>query len=316
MYFPYLYGLRHELRALRDISADLPITNTIAPIIEPVRENPADLRRSLAALGQRRCRAIVIVNPQHGDFEHRVPAAFTAALAEDFAAHRSLLPGLICNARSDARILDAFQRRYDGSNVALLYHGPQLAIGQIQAAAANDQVAFHIVVRDQIPEAFREALPRLRTVDVRDHFNMLERNADYEGNEYFSDGHLRFRGNAAGFGDYSVIGAVYHEGGGPAHAVAIHAVFKHPESNQLWVEHFVSDDVDRDTGSTAEKFHQAARKLVRSASRRRGEFGQNAALNAYREDVEEHHFPGLGVNKQREVQHHMTINHQILSNEI
>jgi hypothetical protein len=78
------------------------------------------------------------------------------------------------------------------------------------------------------------------------------------------------------------------------------------------VEHFVSDDVDPDVGSVEEKFHQAAAKLVRAASRRRPEFGQDTALAAYASDAHANHFPGLGENKRREIHHHIAINHDFL----
>ena len=95
--------------------------------------------------------------------------------------------------------------------------------------------------------------------------------------------------------------------------MAIHGVFTQAETGQVWVEHFVSDDVDPDVGSVEEKFHQAAAKLaVRAVHRRRAEFGENSALEAYAADVRANHFPGLGENKRREIHHHLAINHGIL----
>ena len=75
MYFPYLYGRRFELLALRSASTEFPLAETIAPVIEPVVERPADLKRCLQALGARRVRAVVILIPHQGHFREHSPAA-------------------------------------------------------------------------------------------------------------------------------------------------------------------------------------------------------------------------------------------------
>jgi hypothetical protein len=312
MYFPYLYGRRFELLALRDASNEFPLAGTIAPVIEPVSENPADLKRCLQALGAKRVRAVVISNPHQGEFREHGPATLLRALADDFAQHRSLLPGLLCDQRVRSHDIDAFLGRHPDRDVALLYSGSQLTPDELRAVAAQHRVRFHISVRDQLAANLRAILPRGKAVDIRDRFNLQARNADYVGAEYFTDAHLLFRENAVGFGDYSVIGSTFHVGGGPAHAVAIHAAFRHAETGQVWVEHFVSDDVDPDVGSVAEKFHQAAAKLVRAVHRRSAEFGENSALESFAADVRANHFPGLGQNKRREIHHHLAINHGIL----
>jgi hypothetical protein len=90
-------------------------------------------------------------------------------------------------------------------------------------------------------------------------------------------------------------------------------VYKDPAAGALWVEHFVSDDTDIEVGTTAEKFLQAARKLVRVSGRRRAEFGNNEALAAYAEDVRANTSPGLMANKRRQIHHHLATNHSILT---
>jgi hypothetical protein len=200
--------------------------------------------------------------------------------------------------------------------MAMVYWGPNLSDNELRSVIADRRVLFHINVQDQMAATQRAMLPRGKAVDIRDRFNTLPRNADYAGSEFFTDSHLTFHTNAAGYGDFSVIGSTFREAGGPAHAVAIHTVFKHSRSNQMWVEHFISDDVDRDVGSVEGKFHQAAAKLVRAVTRRRAEFGSNGALSAYASDVQANYFPGLGENKRREIHHHIALNHKILRREL
>jgi hypothetical protein len=200
----------------------------------------------------------------------------------------------------------------DQKNRGRPYSGPQLSDDEMRALAADGQIRFHINVLDKMPATQLDLLPTKKVVDVRDRFVAQQRNADYSGREFFTDSHLAFQGRAAGYGDFSVIGSNLRPSGGPAHAVAIHAVFREPKTEQLWVEHFVSDDVDPDIGNVESKFHQAALKLVRASTQRKSEFGRNRALFAYAADVENNHFPGLADNKRREIHHHIALSHHLL----
>lgn len=316
MYFPYLFGRRFELLSLRDCAAELPLNATVVPVLEPVKSNPNDLKRCLRALGSNGTHAVVITNPRQGDFRDDGAGALRTALAEDFEQHSSLLPGLLCNQRVRMREVTGFLAHYPNKDVAILYWGPQLTDNELRTLVAERHVRFHISLHDQMAAAQRALLPPGKAVEIRDRFNALPRNADYAGSEYFTDSHLNFQANAVGYGDYSVIGSTFHEGGGPAHAVAIHAIFKQGPTGHIWVEHFISDDVEPEVGSVEGKFHQAAAKLVRAATRRRGEFGQNGALSSYTSDVERNYFPGLGESKRRQIHHHIAVNHHILRGEL
>jgi hypothetical protein len=316
MYFPYLFGRGSELRALRDVSDELPISTTVVPIIEPVKENTGDLMRCLSQLGSDGVRTVVVMNPREGDFREIDPRGLRADLAELFAEYACLLPGFLCGPRNRMRDVTAFWNNYPEKNLAILYRGSQLSVTELQTIIAERRVIFHINRHDGLDPTQRALLPRAKAVDILDGFNALLRNADYAGREYFTGSHLNFRANAVGYGDYSIIGPIYRPGGGPAAAVAIHAAFKHRLTGQIWVEHFVSDDVDLEVGNVAEKFHQAAAKLVRAATTRRVEFGTNRALSAYALDVQNNHYPGLGVSKRRQIHHHIALNHNILRGEL
>jgi hypothetical protein len=313
MYFPYLYGKRFELLALRDAVAELSLASKVVPVIEPVSNNSREIKTCLQALGSASANAVVVLNPQNGLYRQTPPTELIAALAEDFEQHPSLLPGFVCRPQTRAREANRFLASYPSREVAILYWAPQLTDDELRDLTGHARIRFHINVHDQMAAAQRSILPPGKAVDIRDRFNALTRNADYEGVEFFTDSHLTFRQNAVGFGDYSVIGSTYRDKGGPAHAVAIHAVYRHPATRQIWVEHFVSDDTEQEVGTVAEKFHQAATKLVRTATRRRSEFGQDAALSAYSSNVRDDYFPGLGENKRREILHHIALNHRLLT---
>jgi hypothetical protein len=316
MYFPYLYARKFELLALRELVHDKIVTDTVVPVLEPIARKVDDLRRAISAIAEARVRAIVVMNPRQGEFKTGSTGDLQVNLAEDFRSHRLILPGLICHSNVRWGTVAQFLEHHQNRDVALLYWNPRLEVTELRRIAATRRVRFNVVMHEQMPADLRSILSRETLVDIRDRFNAQPRNSDYDGSEFFSDSHRTFRDKAVGYGDFMTIGSEYKKGGGPAHAVAIHATYKQTRSGDIWVEHFVSDDTEFGVGTTAEKFLQAARKLVRAASRRRAEFGNNAALGAYAEYVRTNHFPGLGMNKQLQIHHHIALNHQVLSKEV
>lgn len=319
MYFPYLYGRRSELLALRAIVPEFDIRETVVPIFEPVKADSGDLRRGMRALGEAEVKTIIVTNPAQGEFKasRGNPAAsvptWRASIGAEFSEFPSNIPGFLC--RPEIRIADitAFLNRYPDREVALIYWSPRLTNAELRSLVAERRIQFHVNLHDSLSADQRRILPTRKAVDITDRFNSQIRNADYGEPEFFSDKHLTFQADSIGFGDFSVIGSTFSAGGGPAHAVAIHAVYKDPAAGTLWVEHFISDDTDIEIGTTAEKFLQAARKLVRAAGRRRAEFGNNEALRGYSEDVTANTSPGLMANKRRQIHHHVAANHLILT---
>jgi hypothetical protein len=159
----------------------------------------------------------------------------------------------------------------------------------------------------------RALLPTTKRVSIRDYFNKLDRNSDYDGAELFTDRHRTFKASWAGFGDYAAIGSSFSATGGPPAAVAIHAIYKELKSGDVWIEHFVSDDIARNVGSVQGKFVQAAKKLTAAAKARPKQFGQNFALDEYAAHATSAHFPGLPKNKELQISHHLCLMLDVLS---
>src|SRR5580698_7826993 len=66
MYHPYFRGKQFELLSIREMAAVFKESD-FRPIIEPVREGLSGLKRALDAIVEVDGRAIVVVNPFHGD---------------------------------------------------------------------------------------------------------------------------------------------------------------------------------------------------------------------------------------------------------
>ena len=67
MYFPFLRGKQFELIALREIAKTITGSNTINPIIEPVKKKTSTYQKTLETLCQGNINFTVIINPSVGD---------------------------------------------------------------------------------------------------------------------------------------------------------------------------------------------------------------------------------------------------------
>jgi len=290
----------------RDLSA-------LVPVFEPINANAADLTRCLDECEDQQQPSVVIVNPtrhQLANGANRVAwfQTVSAVLGRCLSAAPAFQTSDYTTGAEMRAALGAFPRR----DVAVVHSGAGLTDADVRRAANDGRIAWHIVIGNKLPDRQRILLPAAKTVVVRDGFIKQVRNADYDGQEFFSDLYRTYP-PAAGFGDFLCLGSGFQDGGSTPAAVAIHAAYKKPTTNDLWMEHFISDDTAIDVGDVAGKFLQAARHLVNAARRRPGEFGSNQALDEYRSCVNTGYYPGLPTNKKYQIIHHMCVTLDVLS---
>jgi len=301
--------------ALRSLRGNYPLRDIVIPILEPVNRAHASLHRLLNDFGEAGDNLIVVTNPYQHQFNGRGLDGWIEPIEEAIGAHGSLIPSLLCTQATTAEQIRDFLTQYRERDVAVLYMNARLSEAQAQRLAGRANIRFHINLHERMSAAHRAMLPREKVVDVRDDFQRKARNADYDGVEFFTDRHLNYQQVAVGFGDYTVLGATFEAGGGPAAAVAIHGTFKE-RGGDVWVEHFVSDDIELDVGTVGGKFLQAAGKLVARARQVPRKFGNDQALQDYAADVAAGHYPGLGKSKERQIYHHVALMHQLLTGQL
>jgi hypothetical protein len=307
LYFPSLHARRAELLALRSVAGKASPGAPFIPILEPVKASADDLARALDVFAQRQQPVALILNPHQGDFRGTTPpAAWKAAVTSRVNSQANIIPAWRCAAKTTYQQVLAFASAYPTRDVALVIHDPHFKPAEITALAAISHIKYFVVVNAGLSSTQLAALPLARQVHVNDQFNKQLRNVDYGGPELFTDQHQKF-GSAghAGFGDFVCVGSMFEPGGGPASAVAIHASYRDPTSLDIYVEHFISNDVKRHVGDTASKFLQAARKLVAATKKRPLEFGSDAALVTFEKHVVAKHYPGLAASKQLQIEHHI-----------
>ncbi len=317
MYFPYVFGRRSELLALREANEEYIAPGRVLPVIEPVLKRPNDLLRCMKVLGEAESTAVIIVNPHQGDFKNGgVTTAWLKEVDIVFAACPTLLPGLRCGPNEDISFVQNFLKKYPESKTGLLYSGSILGNSDVTSLAKRKEIAYHICLQNKMADTQRKLLPKTKAVDILDNFNKQVRNADYSGKEFFTDHPSTYQSTAIGFGDYTITGNLFQPGGGKPAAVAIHAIFKNAKLGDVWIEHFVSDDTDIAVGSAASKYLEAVAKVAKAGRNRKAEFGVNRALKEFDADDRNQYFPGLGKSKERQIYHHIAAMHDVLAGAI
>ncbi len=303
MYHPYFRGKQFELITIRE-SATLLAENGFVPIIEPVRESLGGLKKTLQAVCDASGRAIVIVNPYHGDHQED-GTNISDLLQDDYIGMNTIAAGILL--RSDMSVDDAMACYDDhADHNPVLVHAGFTAPKDLGAALADHMAdTTNVFIENQDKLLYRKHFDQSYRVLIKDGFKR-QRNADYPSVEEFSDLHVTYGDRGVqGFGDFLIVGDVYSEGGGPAYAVAIHLTFIDDDKDDvMYVYHFVSDTRDTPT-DPAGKFGQALAKLINKLDSGNSKLLETGAIQEFRDLHTKGHFPGLGYVKKLSMKHHI-----------
>ncbi|WP_289993608.1 sce7725 family protein [Photorhabdus laumondii] len=307
MYSPYLYGRGSELLALRELAESCTNTELFIPIIEPVLTKTDKLIRCLEVLSEKNKRVMLVVNPKQHEFSKDIEARrkFVATIKTNLNKCNTLIPALMVDLSVSIATIDGFLKAFDDTNVALIYNKPSISDMEFSRLTKFKVIEFHITTDGNVTDFQFNEIPKNKLIEVKDNFVKLDKNADYSGQEIFTDKHKKIGKTVLGIGDFTIVGKKLEIGGGKAGAVASHLVYKHPTSGDIWIEHFVSNDTDRDVGDVASKFLQMTDKIEKAVSTRKTEYGSNNALDKYNEHYISRTFPGLGKNKEYQIRHHI-----------
>lgn len=315
MYYPYFRGRRVELLALRDLVTSGLLSPNITPIVEPVKINSTVKRTIEAFENDHSGKIAVVLNPEKGISSEKnsnvvwydtlqlkgksnvMPAFLLNEYAENVVIDFIKRPGCVKEAKLGFATLHSFDffESLQGRHL--------LSALQPAVIAYPDEGGF---IRG-VGKVLKGANCSAKTILFRDAFHKRRINADYADNtdEFFSGDHLEYAYNGySGFGDYSIVGETYTEGGFAPYAVAIHVVYFN-ERRQLRIHHFVSDSNDS-YKDTAGKFGEAAEKLLkwyRNQLRPMHTKGLDMLLDYSRRND----FPGLATIKKLCIMHHLEL---------
>lgn len=305
MYHPYFRGKQFELITIRE-SAKLMAEAGFIPIIEPVKESLGGLEKTLKAICDSGGKAIVIVNPYHGDHQED-GASITQLLQVENFGKDAISAGILL--RSHTSLLDATDcyEAHKDHNPTFVHAGFTAQKAFADFLGDNLAASHHVFVEEHANTLYRKHFDGSTRVLLRDGFKRLK-NAEYAKTpfEEFSELHLTFGDmKMAGFGDFLMVGDNYSEGGGPAYAVAIHLTYFDPDNDDvMYIYHFVSTTNDTPT-DPAGKFAQALKKLIDKLDNGDSKLFESSAIKEFRELHAKGHFPGLGYVKKLSMKHHI-----------
>ncbi|MBX3177906.1 MAG: sce7725 family protein [Candidatus Hydrogenedentes bacterium] len=303
MYRPYFRGKQFELIAIRE-RAGLFAECGFVPIIEPVKESIAGLTKTLDAIRDAEGRAILIVNPYHGD--HSGGDAISTILREVYNKDDFVSAGVLLRSEMALNEALAVCKSHAAHDLTIIHAGFTDPKGlAAHLSAENVAVSEHIFIDKFTGHLYRRHFTGPTRILVGDGFER-RRNADYPETEEFSELHVTYSElKMDGFGDFLIVGDDYSETGGPAYAVAIHLTFIDDEKDDvMYVYHFVSDTNDTPT-DPAGKFAQALRKLVLKLDSGASKLYDTTAIEEFRALHDKGHFPGLGYVKKLSMIHHL-----------
>lgn len=244
----------------------------------------------------------IILNPEVGDLVGEGIRSLLPFVSNE------IIPSVILNDDAESTIDKLDSNGYSKDKLLLIIQNGDYISDYKELF--EDQSPKYTLASDE--RRIRRAISRNKVL-FDDKFNKQPKNADYLKctDEMFSEDHLFFEEEGfTGFGDYSIIGNNYEEGGFSPRAVAIHIVY-FDKDKALRIHHFVSDS-NYGIEDVAGKYYEAVTKLKKwfedgyQTQRTR-------ALSTFLEHAENGYYPGLPTIKKLSIMHHLELMSQFFS---
>jgi hypothetical protein len=303
VYHPYFRGKQYELMTIREMAQILGSAR-FRPIVEPVREALSGLEKALDAVLDEGGKAIVVVNPHHGDLSG-AGTPLTELLKKKFADSSNIAAGILL--KQDTTVQEALRchAEHSAHSPVLIHDGFGEAKALAEKLGKQTKDDTHVFFEESCGKLYQKHFKGANRVLLRDGFQRM-RNRDYERVDPFSDLHATFRDEGMdGFGDFLIVGDDYTESGGPAYAVTIHLTFIDPDQDDsMLIYHFTSkrQDTPKDP---AGKFAEALAAMMSTLNAPKSKVLETGAVREFRTLYERGHFPGLGYVKKLSMNHHI-----------
>lgn len=290
MYFPFFRAKQHDYSAILESKMD--IYDNVFPIIEPLAK-PS--QKFIQYIINNKIDIIFIVNPFSGNYNHEN----VAKDIESFDDHQFLTLGYnISHKTSVKELLEVF-KKYPMRQFALIFHSENTVVENAIHNNSN-RVDWVVLIDGKLSNDFKETYEEYDRILVRDCFEKEDRNADYPPTSYYSDLYATYESDGyKGYGDFLIMTYRYKDGGGAAHAVALHLTSHDDDNYNIIMNHFVSDDTEG-AQNPGGKYEQARKKLLKFL-RDNPSVDITTGANQFKSPS----YPGLGIAKKRSLIHHL-----------
>lgn len=315
MYYPLLRAKQNELLALREtIGMNVSIQNVL-PILEPVNRGTRDIIRCASELESVDSGFMLIVNPQVGYFS-RNQRNLDLLISELIELNSRIEFVFWLNEGSTLEQVRLFFEKYSDHKTSIIHSSSSRdSEGLVDLINGNDLFNLNFFVKDQVGRRYERVFANFDNVILEDSFNKLDRNADYDSEEYFSDNVFNYLDDGyVGFGDYSIVGKPFSETGGPAITAALHLTYEEVEEEEIWIKHFLSEPRSRVEEDGATLVSEALPAMIEYIN-------ENEDLLAFSDACKEFvalHNSGdrtsLGFVKKLSMKHHLELMNHLLNN--
>lgn len=305
MYYPYFRGKQYELITIRE-TAKLMASTGFIPIIEPVRESISGLQKTLDMLCDEDASAIIVVNPQIGEYRDDGSDLITL-MREKFPDRNNLFWGLLLTESMQTGEVIQNCDKFRNQQIAFIHSGFSDAQGLTPQLRDRTNISINVFLDNYCGKLYQRHFSNHGIkILIHDGFQP-RRNRDHPDTaEFFSELHATFEfENMDGFGDFLIVGKEYIDAGGPAYTIAIHLTYiDNEKDNEMHIRHFKSirQDTPKDP---AGKFAEALDKLIIAIDDSDSKFIGSSAITEFRDLHRRGHYPGLGYVKKLSMKHHI-----------
>jgi hypothetical protein len=241
MYYSYLRGKQFELLAIRN-SIDKIVEANITPIIEPVRQSTRDIVKCVESLRDANANYIVVANPTCGELERNSRNA-EIVIDSVINCDPEVELGFIIDDGTTLTQIFSLIENYENQRFSIIHAGRFSDFSELNERLSEVRgFNQHIFIESASSNSYRNRFSDSNRVLIRDGFNRREPNAIYREHltEFYSDLHCNFEAMGyQGFGDFSIIGDYFMEGGGQAITAVIHITYD--EDVDININHFMSE---------------------------------------------------------------------------
>lgn len=290
---------------MRVLSEEIAERGTVYPIIEPVNGN-STTKISLDNYIEAGMPFMFVTNPKHGRFVGREQELHDQLVSGDpLGEYDNYIPALYVYRDTRIGEIDRFVENYPDLFKAVIYDGEPQAPDVLEWCFEEDRLYHHVILDGRVSTDFETSIPAARRVVIKDNFKRQPDNASYPPREHYTD-----RNTATGnpdnspWGDYSIQGDHFAEGGGAAKTVAVHHIHYADGSDSLAISHFLSDRQET-TADTPGKIIEAVRKVVDALDTLTP--NDTRACEEYRNMVQSRTSHGLGHLKRLGILHHLEL---------
>jgi len=310
LYFPYLYARRAERNALIDVVHSLGSPQKVRPIVEPYSA-ASDLTGLMNTFAAAKKDMLLVVNPSRGRLVNAAEqAAWSTAMSAYVADPALVTPVFHLFARTTPADVTKFLTAFAGRELALVILEAGLSAAHLAPLLVGQNIRVFVGPNVAVTD-YQTALSGVHVVALAPRFTAL-RNADFPAESAFSLDPKSY--GTAGFGDFTILDPrpPRASGGAGAGAVAVHMTYQHSATNELRVQHFLSDDQVQGTPPDGVKLLQAVKHLDDQQAATPGRFLPSPgfmALHQYRVDG---HITNLEQSKRQQISHHLhTVAHSL-----